>query len=210
MVSIGCIEGDDCLRDPTREGTPWSSPRSDRGELVLPCPPAPCSCVHTSMSPIIKFHNETAPPPFSSSRRQQPLTRPNAFDPSPSARAEEAEEGEDEVDGHPYPPSYPDQPATSSQPKSKPRREDGYDEYDERQEDEGAGLLGYEMDVLGGSGSRTRGVAPETLAGRRARGEASIGGDQPGWFGVTRPTRAAWREIREMMYEVSQPGRFTG
>lgn len=162
------------------------------------------------MSPIISFHNETGPPPFSS-RRQPPPTRLNAFDPTPSGDAEltSADDGDDELDdGHPYPPSYPlDDPPDPShrKPKHSSHPNDGYGEYDSR-EDEADGLL-YEMDVLGGGGGRSRDDRPETLSSRRARGEASIGAGAPGWFGVTVPTKAAWREIREMMYEVSQLGR---
>jgi hypothetical protein len=154
------------------------------------------------MSPIITLNNEDGPPPFSN--RRSTRTRPNAFD-SPAKSDEE----EDEFDGHPrYPPSYPSPssspPSPSDKTKDRRRRGDDYGDHDGDGVDEGDGLL-YEMEDLGG---RLEGVVePESYSSRRTRGEASIGGDSPGFFGVTRPSKAAWREIREMMYEVSKASR---
>lgn len=151
------------------------------------------------MSPIIKFHNEDGPPPFSN-RRQPRATRPN-----PSQREGQQEDEDEESDGHSFPPpSYPPLPSSTPPPSTKPkdrrRPQDDYGDYEAGEDEtEGNGLL-YEMEDLGG---RLDGQL-DTLSRRRARGEASIGGDAPGLFGVTRPTKAAWAEIREMMYEVSE------
>ncbi|KAL7410682.1 hypothetical protein BDY24DRAFT_398981 [Mrakia frigida] len=150
------------------------------------------------MSPIIKFHNEDGPPPFSN-RRQPRATRPN-----PSQTEGQQEDEDEESDGHSFPPpSYPPLPSSTPPPSTKPkdrrRPQDDYGDYEAGEDEtEGNGLL-YEMEDLGG---RLDGQL-DTLSRRRARGEASIGGDAPGLFGVTRPTKAAWAEIREMMYETT-------
>jgi len=155
------------------------------------------------MSPIIKFHNEDGPPPFST-RRQPRRTRPNS---SPVDEEDEVEE-EEASDGHPFPPpSYPpldsSTPPPNTKPKDRRRAEDDYGDYEAGEDEtEGNGLL-YEMEDLGGRLDGHHRVQLDTLSQRRARGEASIGGGAPGLFGVTRPTKAAWADIREMMYEVS-------
>ena len=157
------------------------------------------------MSPIIKFHNEDGPPPFSTRRQPRPTrSNPSLVD----KEDDEQEEEEEESDGHPFPPpSYPpldsSTPPPNPKPKDRRRPRDDYGDYEAGEdESEGNGLL-YEMEDLGGLLDGHHRSQLDTLSQRRARGEASIGGGAPGLFGVTRPTKAAWGEIREMMYEVS-------
>jgi hypothetical protein len=158
------------------------------------------------MSPILSYHNDERPPPF-----KQTASAPYQYDNGASSSHDR------------FPPSYADESLPSSPPSAKqhhkPRNREPNDSRDDRYggleaeggEDE-AELL-YELDVLEGGVPRGRrdssgGIMrrpAESTEERRARGEAVISGGsggRRGWLGAELPNRAAWKEIREMVYEV--------
>lgn len=187
------------------------------------------------MSPIISFRDDgPKPPPFSSSPPPPPRSLPpssadgrraSSFDPLdeddlPAFSVSRS----DGPSAGPYPSAKIKPPGSDAagggralkQPRLSARQRSG--DYGGREhENDGAddaGLLQYEMDVLddsaaGGGGGSSDGLAGESVARRRERGEAIISGGRGvgGWLGMRRPSPAGTKEILGIIYEVRRTER---
>lgn len=158
------------------------------------------------MSPILSFHHQEQPPPFSTAPPSTQPRHPTHSNSNPTSTTV------DSPQQSPYPPSYKHRlrpsasdiphkhhkPRNTHQPQSNPY---GQQERDRLDGGEADGLL-FEMEDLDDARARERPPRSETVVERRRRGEEIISAGGRGWFGAEIPSRASWREIREMVYEV--------